>query len=97
MTVRGLLLLFLGSTYGLLSAAGVFTVLAAVGLVPRFAGRTHTADHAWLYEEMVIGGTVFGCVISVFEERCQLFSWLMARNRSTVSGEKKDSATFSSK
>lgn len=79
MIVRKLLLLFLGSTYGFLSAAGVFTVLAAVGLVPRFAGRTHTANHAWLYEEMVIWGTVFGCVVSIFEEKCQLFSWLAAR------------------
>jgi len=72
---RGFLLI-VGSTYGLLSAAGVFTVLAAVGLVPRFAGRTHTANRVWLYEEMVIGGTVFGCFVSVFEERCGLFVWL---------------------
>lgn len=72
-------LLSVGSTYGLLSAAGVFTVLAAVGLVPRFAGRTHTANRVWLYEEMVIWGTVFGCFVSVFEERCGLFVWLAGR------------------
>lgn len=74
-----LFLIFMGSTYGFLSAAGVFTVLAAVGLVPRFAGRTHTADRVWLYEEMVIWGTVFGCIVSVFTERCQVYSWLRSR------------------
>ena len=29
----------MGASYGLLAAAGVFTVLVAVGLVPRFAGK----------------------------------------------------------
>ena len=79
MILRKLFLMLVGSTYGFLSAAGVFTVLAAVGLVPRFAGRTHTADRVWLYEEMVIWGTVFGCYVSVFEERCGLYAWLLDR------------------
>lgn len=63
------LIIFSGS-YGLLSAAGVFTVLVAVGLVPRFAGRTHTANKVFLYEEMLIFGTVLGCIFSVFGEYC---------------------------
>ena len=79
MILRKLFLMLVGSTYGFLSAAGVFTVLVAVGLVPRFAGRTHTADRVWLYEEMVIWGTVFGCYVSVFEERCGLYAWLLSR------------------
>ena len=44
---RGILILF-GLSYGVLSAAGVFTALAAVGLVPRFVVRTHTAGKALL-------------------------------------------------
>ena len=79
MILRKLFLLFLGCTYGFLSAAGVFTVLAAVGLVPRFAGRTHTANRVWIYEEMVIWGTLFGCFVSVFEEECQIFEWLVGK------------------
>lgn len=67
---KTLFLIILGSSYGLLAAAGVFTVLAAVGLVPRFAGRTHTAKKVLLYEEMVIFGTLFGSFISVFPEYC---------------------------
>jgi stage V sporulation protein AB len=56
--------------YGVVSAAGVFTVLIAVGLVPRFAGKTHTADRVVLYEEMMIAGTILGCIVSVFNNEC---------------------------
>lgn len=76
MILRKIFLVFLGMTYGFLSAAGVFTVLVAVGLVPRFAGRTHTANRVYLYEEMVIWGTIFGCFVSVFGEKCGLAAWL---------------------
>lgn len=71
--MRVLKLIFLivfGGSYGLLSAAGVFTVLVAVGLVPRFAGRTHTANKVFLYEEMLIFGTMLGCIFSIFGEYC---------------------------
>ena len=76
MILRRLFLIFLGGTYGFLSAAGVITVLLAIGLVPRFAGRTHTANKVYLYEEMVIWGTITGCFVSVFEDRCGLVAWL---------------------
>ena len=72
-------LIVLGDSYGLLSAAGVFTVLVAVGLVPRFAGKTHTADKAVLYEEMVIFGTLTGCVLTVFNRYCQFGAWWQRR------------------
>lgn len=72
-------LIILGASYGLLSAAGVFTVLVAVGLVPRFAGKTHTADKAILYEEMVISGTLTGCVLTVFNRYCQFSAWWQGR------------------
>lgn len=65
-----------GASYGMLAAAGVFTVLVAVGLVPRFAGKTHTANKVLLYEEMVIFGTITGTVISVFPEYCGIGAYL---------------------
>lgn len=73
------LMILMGASYGLLAAAGVFTVLVAVGLVPRFAGKTHTAGRVILYEEMVIFGTLAGCVLSVFPEYCQIGAWLQGR------------------
>lgn len=74
-----LFLSLFGISYGLLAAAGVFTVLVAVGLVPRFAGRTHTGKKVVLYEEMVIFGTLFGCLLSVFVRYCQVGAWLQNR------------------
>lgn len=76
---RTILLAVMGASYGLLAAAGVFTVLAAVGLVPRFAGKTHTARKVFLYEEMVIFGTVAGSFLSIFERYSQLAAFWQAR------------------
>ena len=61
-----ILLAVIGLCSGMLVSGGVFTVLIAVGLMPRFAGKTHTADKVFLYEEMVIWGTIIGGVLSVF-------------------------------
>ena len=73
--VRTFFLILIGTSYGLLAAAGGFTVFVAVGLVPRFAGKTHTAKHLLLYEEMVIFGTLTGCILSVFSRYCQFGAW----------------------
>lgn len=64
---RLILLCVAGTGGGILVSAGVFTVLLAVGLVPRFAGKTHTGRHIFLYEEMVVTGTLTGNFFSVFE------------------------------
>lgn len=76
MIFKWLFLIFVGVSYGLLSSAGVFTVFVAIGLVPRFAGQTHTAKHIFLYEEMVVVGTIVGGTISVFYQYCQVGSFL---------------------
>lgn len=62
------LLGFGGFCFGVLTAAGVFTVLTAVGLVPRFVGETHSAKEVILYENLIIAGTIFGGVFSVFAD-----------------------------
>ena len=66
-----------GVSAGVMISAGVFTVLLAVGLVPRFAGKTHTASKIFLYEEMVVAGTLAGNVCSVFNRFFQhSYQWL---------------------
>lgn len=55
--------------YGVIAAAGVFTVFVAVGLVPRFAGKTRTAKHILLYEDMIIWGSILGAIVSIFGRR----------------------------
>lgn len=69
---KSFFLILLGAGYGLLASAGVFTVFVAVGLVPRFAGKTHTAGKIFLYEEMVILGTLIGGTVTVFPEYFQI-------------------------
>lgn len=73
-------LIVIGTSYGLLAAAGVFTVLVAVGVVPRFAGKTHTGKKVLLYEEMVIFGTITGTLLSVFPEYMQFASYWQQRH-----------------
>ncbi|MCM1568395.1 MAG: stage V sporulation protein AB [Roseburia sp.] len=76
MIVKQVFLAISGLSFGLLASAGVFTVLVAVGLVPRFAGKTHTAGKVILYEEMVVFGTLAGGFISIFSRYCQLGAFL---------------------
>lgn len=73
-----ILLGIFGFSFGLLSSAGVFTVLSSVGLIPRFAGRMHVADKVFALEEAVILGTVFGCIASVFPDCLQAGSYLLS-------------------
>ena len=74
--MRILFLVLLGLGYGLLASAGVFTVFVAVGLVPRFAGKTHTAGKILIYEEAVVFGTLIGGIWSVFPEYSQVGAWV---------------------
>lgn len=66
MLIKYIGMAILGVSFGALISGGVFTVLIAIGLIPRFAGKTHTAKKVFLYEEMVIAGTLFGNILSVF-------------------------------
>lgn len=67
-----------GMSFGLVASAGVFTVLISVGLIPRFAGRTHTAKKIFFYENTVVTGTILGGLVSVFPTGSGLipFPWL---------------------
>lgn len=72
MFIKYLFLGFFALSGGMIVSGGVFTVLVAVGLIPRFADKTHTAKHIFLYEEMVIWGTITGCFFSVFSSWGQI-------------------------
>lgn len=66
MLLKGLFLGVSALSFGLLSSAGVFTVLASVGLIPRFAGKMHVANKVFALEEAVIFGTLIGGFFSVY-------------------------------
>ena len=69
----------LGFGAGILVSAGVFTVLLAVGLVPRFAGRTHTGRHIFLYEDLIVWGPLTGVFFSIFPGYGQIGAWIRTR------------------
>ena len=72
MFIKYLFMSFFALSGGMIVSGGVFTVLVAVGLIPRFADKTHTAKHILLYEDMVIWGTITGCFFSVFSSWGQI-------------------------
>ena len=68
MWIKLILLAFSFLGFGLLSSGGVFTVFVTVGLVPRFADKTHTAKHILFYENSIVAGAIVGCILSVFPD-----------------------------
>lgn len=79
------ILIVVGVCSGLFVSGGVFTVLLSVGLIPRFAGKTHTANKIFLYEEMVIWGLFFGALCSIFLEQLPVGQILVKNNFITES------------
>ncbi len=77
MLIRYLFLVFFGLCSGFFVAGGVFTVLISVGLVPRFAGKTHTGDKIFLYEEMVVFGVLLGIAFSIFHQALPIGKWIV--------------------
>lgn len=74
--IENVFLGLLGTAAGLGVSGGVFTTLIAIGLIPRFAGKTHTADHIFMYEEMVVCGTLFGGIVSIFFPFINIEAWI---------------------
>lgn len=64
--------------FGLLSSGGVFTVFVTVGLVPRFADKTHTAHKIVLYENSIVAGAILGCIFSVYPDMIKKFGGMAA-------------------
>lgn len=74
--MKTIFLAILGGAAGFGVSGGVFTTLIAIGLIPRFAGKTHTANHIFLYEEMVVCGTLFGGLLTVFFPFIKIYEWM---------------------
>ncbi len=68
MWMKYVIMIFAFFGFGLLSSGGVFTVFVTVGLVPRFADKTHTAKKIVLYENSIVAGAILGCLFSVYPD-----------------------------
>lgn len=69
----------LGTFCGLMVSGGVFTALLALGLVPRFAGKTHTAERILTYESAVVSGCIVGGLLGVLQIKENLNLFLYER------------------
>lgn len=58
------LLILVGFASGVVVAAGTFAFIAAIGIVPRMAQRTNTKQYIPFYEDTILLGGLFGCLMS---------------------------------
>lgn len=60
---------FLGLASGMAVASGMFALLIALGVISRFAGKTHTAAYAMRYEDAAALGGILGNLFSIYQFR----------------------------
>ncbi len=66
---------FLGLCAGGVVASAAVAFLIGLGIIPRYAGITHTADKILLYEDSMILGALAGNVFYVFRLHIPLGVW----------------------
>ncbi|MCC8149882.1 MAG: stage V sporulation protein AB [Lachnospiraceae bacterium] len=67
MRITELVLTGLGLVCGFAVAAGTFALIAALGIIPRMAGKAAATSHVIALENAVIVGGIFGTVIELFD------------------------------
>ncbi len=77
MFLKTIFMAIIGGSFGLIVSGGVLTVFVSVGLIPRFAGKTHSGDKILCYENMVCAGAIGGCVFSVFHRFFEIGSYVL--------------------
>ena len=60
--IKYILLVLFGLGSGIVVSAGVFSLIATVGLIPRMAEKTKTKDRIMIYEEAIIFGGIAGAL-----------------------------------
>lgn len=67
MWIKQLFLGLIGFSGGIGVAGGIFALIIGLGVIPRFAGRTHTGRHIMLYESCIMAGGIVGNLIFIYE------------------------------
>lgn len=67
MWIRQIVLGVVGISCGFAVAGGMFAFLIALGVVSRFAGKTHTAKYILYYEDAAAIGGILGNLVSIYE------------------------------
>jgi len=69
---KQILLGVIGFSCGISVAAGTFAFITMIGIIPRLADRTKTAQHLFFYERMVIWGGTLGNLWGLYEYKLPL-------------------------
>lgn len=79
MWTADIVLALTGIICGFAASAGVFALIASLGLVPRMAGKTSSAAYVPVLETAVIAGGIFGTLLAMFYESIHLKigSWFL--------------------
>lgn len=67
MWVRQILLGIIGLSAGVAVAGGLFSFIIGLGVISKFADRTHTGDKVLMYEECVALGGIIGNIYSIYQ------------------------------
>ncbi len=65
--IEQIVLLLMGISAGGVTSAGVFALITVIGVIPRLAGKTHTARWLHWYEWAVILGGIWGNAVNLFQ------------------------------
>lgn len=77
MWIREIFLGFIGLAAGMAVSAAVFAFVITLGVISRFAGKTHTTRYVLVYEHAILFGGIFGLLLSVFSLKIPLGNWLL--------------------
>lgn len=66
MWTKQIILGIAGLSSGFAVAGGMFAFLIALGVVSRFAGKTHTAKYMMYYEDAAAIGGILGNLVSIY-------------------------------
>lgn len=64
---KQILLFLIGLSSGFIVSAGIFAFITMIGIIPRLASRTKTANHIRCYENAILFGTVLANVFYIYE------------------------------
>ncbi len=62
-----IIMAIIGFSGGTIAAGGMVALLIGLGITPRFAGITHTADRILLYEDVTMLGAIAGNVVQLYQ------------------------------
>ena len=60
-------LFFIGLCSGGIVAAALFSFIISIGALSRVIGKTHTDDHARLFENCIVAGVTLGNLVNLYE------------------------------